>query len=86
MKRLFSLLMIMMILVGAAKASDRKESEMRAIAIQQLYGPMTRNEYGDTKIKLVKKDRYLSVYSADHRGFVVISRDDGFKNRRQQPA
>ena len=43
MKRLFSLLMIMMILVGAAKASDRKESEMRAIAIQQLYGPMTRN-------------------------------------------
>jgi hypothetical protein len=78
MKRLFSLLMIMMILVGAAKASDRKESEMRAIAIQQLYGPMTRNGYGDTKIKLVKKDRYLSVYSADHRGFVVISRDDTF--------
>ena len=77
MKRLFSLLMIMMILVGAAKASDRKESEMRAIAIQQLYGPMTRNEYGDTKIKLVKKDRYLSV--SRH------SWNVGFKNRRQQP-
>ncbi len=77
MKRLYSLLMIMTILV-AAKASDRKESEMRAIAIQQLYGPMTRKGYGDTKINLVKKDRYLSVYSAEHRGFVVISRDNTF--------
>ena len=78
MKRLFSLLMIMTILVGAAKASDRKESEMRAIAIQQLFGSMTRNGFGDTKINLVKKDRYLSVYSAEHRGFVVISRDNTF--------
>ena len=79
MKRAFTLYALVAILWVATYASDRTEAEMRAIAGQQLLGAMSKGTGpAAMNVKLEKKFKHLSVYSAEGRGFVVVSRDDTF--------
>lgn len=79
MKRAFTLYALVAILGVATYASDRTEAEMRAIAGQQLFGALSKGTGpAAMNVKLEKKFKHLSVYSAEGLGFVVVSRDDTF--------
>jgi len=79
MKRAFILYAFVAILGVATNASERTESQMQAIAGQQLLGAMAKgNGPAVRNVTLELKDVNLSVYSAEGRGFVVVSRDDSF--------
>ncbi|MBO7129804.1 MAG: C10 family peptidase [Prevotella sp.] len=79
MKRVFTLYALVAILVVATYASDRTESQMRAIASQQLFKATSRGTAPTAKnLTLELKDSHLSLYSAEGRGFVVVSRDNTF--------
>ena len=77
-KRAFTLYTFVVILGLATYASDRTDAEMRSIAGRQLYGSMTRGTTATKDLTLEMKDNNLSIYSAEGRGFVVVSRDNTF--------
>lgn len=78
-KQRLSILALVAILGIATYASDRTDAEMKAIASQQLLGAMSRNaSLVNKNLTQELKNDYLSVYSAEGRGFVVVSRDDVF--------
>lgn len=79
LKRTFILYTLVAILGVATYASDRTDAEMRSIAGRHLLGSATRGAMPPGKeLTLEMKDNQLSVYSAEGRGFVVVSRDNTF--------
>ena len=79
LKRTFILYTFVAILGVATYASDRTDAEMRSIAGRHLLGSSTRGTTPAAKeLTLEMKDANLSIYSAEGRGFVVVSRDNTF--------
>ena len=80
MKRLVILSTLVAILGVATNASERKESEMKAIASRHLTGVAVNGSRSGQQqhVDLLMKDNMLSVYGADNNGFVIVSRDDRF--------
>jgi len=79
MKRTFILYTFVAILGVATYASNRTDAEMRSIAVRHLRGSSTRGATpAAQQLTLEMKDNYLSIYSAEGRGFVVVSRDNTF--------
>jgi len=79
LKRTFILYTFVAILGVATYASDRTDAEMRSIAGRHLLGSSTRGTTPTAKeLTLEMKDANLSIYSAEGRGFVVVSRDNTF--------
>jgi len=79
LKRTFILYTFVAILGVATYASDRTDAEMRSIAMRHLLGSSTRGAMpAAEELNLEMKDSCLSIYSAEGRGFVVVSRDDAF--------
>lgn len=79
LKRTFILYTFVAILGVATNASERTDAEMRSIAGRHLLGSSTRGTTPAAKeLTLEMKDANLSIYSAEGRGFVVVSRDNTF--------
>lgn len=78
LKRVFTLYAFAAIFGVATYASDRTDAEMRSIAGRQLFGAVTRGAAETKDLTLEMKDNNLSIYSAEGRGFVVVSRDNTF--------
>ena len=77
-RRAFTLYAFAAIFGLATYASDRTDAEMRSIAGRQLFGAVTRGAAETKDLTLEMKDNNLSIYSAEGRGFVVVSRDNTF--------
>lgn len=80
MKRLVFLTSLVAILEVATNASERRDADMLAAACRQLTGATVNGSRSlqPQEVKLLMKDRGLSVYGSDAGGFVVVSRDDRF--------
>ena len=76
MKKLTLALSLLFSLV--AGATERSEAEMQKIASNELFGVMTRSAFTPDLQKVETGNTY-SIYSAQGRGFVVVSTDDAFE-------
>lgn len=78
MRRLFTLSILVAILGIATNASERKDTEMLAIARYHLTGAVNGSRsVAAQNVRLLMKDKALSVYGVDG-SFIVVSRDDRF--------